>query len=151
MNTDTFLSERLAVIATIDPDVTAAGTVITDEIDMSKYRRVMFIVMAGTLGSSATLDFSVKGGASSNAGSHSTAITGKSITQLTQAGTDESDRQAIVEVSATEVRAQSLRYIEGSLVVATASSDAAVIVLGEPAHALPATEIDLASVAEIVT
>jgi hypothetical protein len=143
------LTERLAVIGTVDPDANTAATYNTDEINMKNFTRVIFIVMAGALGTSATVDFSVSGGASSNAGSHATAVTGKAITQLTEAGGD-SDKQAIVEVTAEECAAQGLQYIEGALVVATATSDCAVIVLGEPAHYSNAPDVDLASVAEIV-
>jgi hypothetical protein len=144
----TKFSDDWAVVATIDPDANAAGTLTTDEIDMSKYQAVAFVVMAGALGTSATLDFSVKGGASSNAGSHATAVTGKAITQLTQAGSDD-DKQVIVEVTGEEVGAQGLRYIEGSLVTATATSDSGVLVLGKPKFG-PAHDYDLASVDEIV-
>lgn len=145
-----YFSDEWAIIGTVDPDANAAGTVTTDEIDMSKWERVAFIVMAGALGTNATVDFAVKGGATSSAGSQATAITGKAITQLTEAGTD-SDKQAVVEVSADEVAAQALRYIEGSLVTATATSDSGVLVLGRPRHYGPASDADLASVDEIVT
>jgi hypothetical protein len=49
------LSERLAVVATVDPDVLTAAAHTTDEIDMQKWERVLFIIQAGTLGSSATV------------------------------------------------------------------------------------------------
>lgn len=145
------LSERLAIIGTIEPDVTTASTVTTDEIDMRKFERVMFIGLLGTLGTSATVDFSVKGGASSNPASHSTVITGSAITQLTQAGTDASDKQFVVEVSAEQVAEQGLRYIEGSLVVGTATSDVGLVVLGLHKDYTPASDFDLASVAQIIS
>lgn len=144
------LTDFMALVAAIDPDAYAAGTVITDEIDMAVWEKVIFVVMAGTLGTSATVDFSVKGGASSNAGSHSTAVTGKAITQLTDAGSDD-DKQAIVEVSHQECGAQGLRYIEGSLVVAVATSDAGAVAFGVPRNYGPAHKLDLASVDEIVS
>ena len=144
------LSERLAVVATVDPDVLTAAAHTTDEIDMQKWERVLFIIQAGTLGSSATLDFVVNGGASSNAGSHSTAITGTAITQLTQAGSD-SDKQVLVEVSAEQVASQGLRYIEGVATVGTASSDGAIIVLGLHKDYSTAADYDLATVDEIIS
>lgn len=143
------LYERVALLATIDPEAQGASAVITDEIDMKYWREVMFIVMVGTLGASATVDFSVKGGASTNPGSHATAVTGKAITQLTQAGGD-SDKQVLLHITADELADQGLRFIEGTLTVATASCDVAVVAVGSRARYQPAQDYDLASVAEIV-
>lgn len=142
------LSEALAVVSCIDPDANTTGAITGDIIDMSKHARVMFVVMAGTLGSSATLDFQVFGSAASNMGSPG-ALTGKSITQLTEAGTD-SDKQAIVEVTAEEVISQGYRYVRGTLTVGVATSDAAVLALADHSRYSPASELDLSSVDEIV-
>lgn len=140
------LSEQLAVIATIDPDAYGTGNETSDVIDMQLHRRIMFIVQAGTLATNATLDFGVYGDTASG-GSYSTLITGKSITQLTEAGTD-SDKQVIVEVTSEEVIAQGLRYIRGSLTLGTAGGDVAVLALAGNSRYSPAT--DLTSVDEIV-
>jgi len=143
------LSEQLALCATIDPDAYAAATIVTDEIDMAKFSRVLFIILAGTPGTAATLTCTLKGGASSNAGSHSTTVTGKVTTALTQAGTD-ADKQVLLEVTAEEVAAQSLRYIELSCVLAVEAWDFGVVALGVPADYSNATSLDLATVDEIV-
>lgn len=143
------LSEQIGVVATIDPDAYGAATHSTDVIDMANLDRVLFIVMAGTLGSSATIDFSVKGDTASG-GSFTTALTDKAITQLTQAGTDD-DKQALVEVTGDEVLAQGFRYIRGDMVVGTATSDAGVIAIGGHRRYSPMTDHDLASVDEVVT
>lgn len=142
------LSEALAVVATIDPDAYGTGTQNTDVIDMRYHRRVIFIVMAGTLGSSATLDFAVKGDTASN-GSFTDTITGKSITQLTDGGTD-SDKQAIIEVTAEEAAAQGFRYLRGLATLGAATSDYGVVALAGHARYSPASEYDLATVDEIV-
>ncbi|MFQ5629667.1 MAG: hypothetical protein ACE5I1_12960, partial [bacterium] len=94
-------SEFAAVLGVIDPDATAAGTVTSDWCSMEKYRKMMAIVFAGTLGTSATLDAKLEQ-ASDSSGTGAKDISGKSITQLTQAGTD-SDKQAIIEVDAAEL------------------------------------------------
>lgn len=142
------IAEGFYVIGTIDPDANTTGTLTVDVIDMMHWEQVMFVVMAGDLGSSATLDFAVLGDVASG-GSFATALTGKAITQLTQAGSD-SDKQAIVRVSADEVAAQSLRYIRGLLTTGTATSDSAVIALGKPRHYAPATGRDLSTVDEVI-
>lgn len=141
-------SERVAVIGTIDPDAYTAAAYNTDVIDMQKFERVLFLVLAGDLGSSATLDFVVKGDAAAG-GSFTETVTGKVITQFTQAGTD-SDKQAIVEVTAAEARAQGFRYLRGTLTIGTATSDAGVVVLGFDPRFNPASRYNLATVDEIV-
>ena len=96
------LSDQLAVIATIDPASISPSTVTTDVIDLSRVRSVIFVVAAGTLGTSATLDFAVKGDSASG-GSFTTTVTGKTITQLTKAGSDD-NKQVIVEVNSWQNR-----------------------------------------------
>lgn len=139
--------ERMAVVSTIDPDAYGTGAQTGDVIDMLYWRRVLFVVLAGTLGSSATLDFAVYGDTASN-GSFSTLITGKSITQLTEAGTD-SDKQALLEVTAEEIAAQGFRYIRSTATLGAATSDYGVIALAEPAHGtIDLVSNDLATVDE---
>ena len=141
-------SERWAVVATIDPDVTAAGTVLSDSIDMANFEKLMIIGMAGTLGVNATFDLKATQ-ATTAAGTYKD-VTGKAITQLTQAGTDESDSQVIINLDPTDLDLDNdYRYIKASLTVGTATSDAGLVVLGL-AKSKPATTFDLASVAEVV-
>jgi hypothetical protein len=144
------LSEALAVVSCIDPDAYAASATpySGDVIDMDDHNRVMFIVQVGTMAGTSTVDFGVYGD-TSTAGSFTTLITGKSITQLTQAGTD-SDKQAIVEVTAEEVKAQGERYLKGKLTVGTAASDCATIAIAGESRFTPASGLDLSSVDEIV-
>lgn len=143
------LSEQLAVVATIDPDAYTTGAQNSDIIDMQMHRRVAFIVMAGALGTNATLDFKVQAGAASNL-SDAADMAGKAITQLTEAGTD-SDKQAIVEVTAEEVAALGARYIRGVATLGAATSDYGAIALAGFSRYSTADEHDLASVDEIIT
>ena len=143
------INERLALIGTIDPDAYSANTYTSDEINMADFKRVVFILSVGDLGSSATVDFEINGGASSNPGSLATLVTGKDATQLTQAGSD-SDKQVIIEVSAEEAAAQGLQYLEAEVIVGTAACDLGLIVLGEPAHYSDTAGLDLATVAEVI-
>ena len=142
------LSEQLAVVATIDPASLTANTYLTDAIDMKLHRRVLFIIAVGALTSSNTTDFSVVGDTASG-GSYATTITGKTITQLTKAGSDD-NKQVLVEVTAEEVAAQGLRYIKGSLVTAAAAALGCVVALADSTRYGPASDYDLASVDEIV-
>lgn len=138
-------SEKCAVVGTVDPDVLTATTHDTDVIDMSLFEEVMFVVMAGTLGSSATFDFDVVSDSASG-GSYTNTV--KSITQLTDAGSD-SDKQVVVNVRAEDLP-DGDRYIKGTVTVATASSDGGVVAIGLNPRYGPASDNDLASVDEIV-
>lgn len=142
------ISDNAVIVATIDPDAYTANTYITDGIDMSLWDKVLFIIAVGVFGTGATVDFTVKGDTASG-GSYTTTITGKAITQLTEAGTD-ADKQVIVEVTQAEVQAQSFHYIRGALVLGTEACDLAVIALGFGPNVAPATDNDLASVDEYI-
>ena len=149
MSSNERMSERLALVGTIDPDAYGTGAQTMDVIDMQHYRRVLFTVLAGTLGTSGTIDFAIYGDSGSN-GSFATLITGKEVTQITDAGTH-SDKQRQIEVTAEEVAAQGLRYLRASMTVGTATSDACAIAQAEGLRYRPASAYDLASVDEIIT
>ena len=141
-------SDRVAIVGVIDPDAYTASASFdkfTDAIDMSRWGRVAFVVAAGTIDATGTVDFKVTECATS--GGTYTDLSGKAITQL--AATDD-DEQKIVEVSADEL-GSGKRYLKGALKTATAASDAAVIAVGLDAREEPASDNDLASVSEIVT
>lgn len=142
--------EEFAIVATIDPDAYGTGDQTSDIIDMRYWREVSIDVYGGTLGTSATLDIAVSSSANSNMSSP-TVLTGKSITALTEAGTD-SDKQARVRVTAEEVAANGAehRYIQVTATLTAATSDYAVAVYGSPARYMPTENFDLASVDEQV-
>jgi len=144
-------SEQMAIVATIDPDAYGADTYVSDWIDIGKFKGgLMAIVMAGDLGTSATLDAKWRQ-ATSNAGANAKDFSpALSITQLTQAGTD-SDKQVILQVTADKCDlANGFRFVALSMTVAVATSDAGAIVIGLGADYGPADQYDLASVDEIV-
>lgn len=139
-------NSRLPLVGTVDPQSATAGDYATDVIDMSKYQKVVFYVLVGAMTTDGTLNFVVKGDSASG-GSFTTTVTGKSITQLTEAGTD-SNKQVVVEVTAEEAIMQDFRYVKGVLTTATAASLVAVAAVGVDARYSPAD--DLASVDEVV-
>ncbi len=133
------LTEALAVAADgIHSASQSTSEKLTEAIDLAKYPQVLFIVDSGTLGSSGTLDFQVKGSATS--GGSYTAISGTAITQLVKASND--NQYALVLVTAEKVQALGLgyRYVKGSLLPGTAASNSAVIALGVLARFQPETQ-----------
>lgn len=146
------LSERFALVGTIDPDAYVASTITSDWVDMGKFDRLMAVIYLGTLGASATIDAKLEQ-ATDGSGTSAKDITGKAITQLTQAGTDASDNQAIIDVKADELDKTTnpdFDFVRLSITVAVATSDVGGAVYGGNARNKPASDNDLASVAEIV-
>lgn len=121
------VEERALIAGAIDPDAYTNSTYDSGEIDVGQYEQLMFIGCAGTLGSSASITFSVVGSATS--GGSLTAVTGKANAALTQAGTD-SDKQAIINLRGSDLLEQGFRYVKGRMVVGTAASDGALLILG---------------------
>lgn len=148
MNPNILPSNEAVLAGIIDPDAYAASTVTSGWVSLVTYEAIQAIVMAGTLGSSATIDAKLEQ-ASNSGGTGAKDITGKSITQLTQAGTD-SDKQAIINCRSDELDvANGFTHVRLSMTIGTATSDAGGLILGHYARYQPAT--DLASVDEVVS
>lgn len=147
----TLPSERIAVLDVIDPDVNAAGTLTTAWIDMADFDSVMAVVMVGTLGTSATIDAKFQQ-ASDASGTGAKDVAGSAITQITQAGSDQSDTQAVIELNAEDLDlANSFTHVRLSMTTAAATSDSGAILLGVDPRYGPASDHDATSVGEIVT
>ena len=151
MNTNALPSERVALLGTVDPDVLTATAHTSDYVDAGSFESIMAVIMAGTLGSSATFDAKLVQ-ATDSSGTGSKDISGKAITQLTQAGTDESDKQAIINVRSEELDLDNgFDHVALTITVGTASSDGGGALFGLNPRYGPASDNDLASVAEIVS
>lgn len=143
-------SEVAAVVGVIDPDAYAASTVVSAFVDMKNFDQVLAIVSAGTLTASSTLDAKLEQ-ATDAAGTGVKDVTGKAITQLTQAGGD-SDKQALINLRAEETDIEGgFSFVRLSMTLtAGTGGDAGGLLLGMGASYGPANDFDLASVAEIV-
>lgn len=139
------MGERLPIVGVINPASISASTVLTGAIDMKNFRRVTFYIVTGVLGASATVDFKVT--ASLTSGGTYVDVTGRAITQIVKASGD--NVQVALEVTAEQVAAQSLRFIKGSLTIATAASIVGVLAIADGLRYSDASENDLATVAQI--
>lgn len=153
---NTLGSEDFAVLATIDPDAYGQGAQNSDWVDMAKFDQIMAIVMVGTMGTTALVDFKLQQ-ATTSGGAGAKDITGKAITQLTQASPDDSDKQAIVCVRADELDLDNnFAFVRAVMTIGdtasppVASVDSGAVLLAFGARYGPAYDNDLASVAEIV-
>ena len=143
------LTEQLALVGCIDPDVYNTGTQATDVIDMALHYRCFFTVMAGDLGNAGTLDFTVQE-SPTGVGAWTALAPVKSITQLTAVGGDD-DSQALVEVLDDEMNTNNLdRYLRGVMTVSGNAVDAGVVAFANRCRYKPSILQDLASVVEIV-
>lgn len=142
-------SDQVAVVGNIDPDAYAAGTVTTGWVSAKNFDAFMAIVQAGDLGASATLDAKLEQ-ATDGSGTGAKDITGKAITQLTKAGSDD-NKQAVINLRTEELDVTNgFDFVRLSMTVATATSDAGGILLGMVARYGPASDNDASTVDEIV-
>lgn len=149
MEPNSLPSERAAVVGVIDPDAYTNAEYKTAFVPVSKFRRLMAVIMVGTLGSSATVDAKLQR-ATDAAGTSAEDITGTGITQLTQAGTD-SDKQVIINYDTAGEEGNAKNYIGLSVTIGVAASDMGALLLGFDAMQAPASDNDLASVDQILS
>lgn len=142
-------SDIMALVGAIDPDVTAAGSVSTGWVDAADFEMFTAMVMAGALGSSATVDAKIEQ-ATDSSGTGAKDVAGKAITQLTEAGSDD-DKQAFIEVCGEDLDVDNdFNHIRLTVTVAVATSDVGGALFGINARYGPASDQDAASVAEYV-
>ncbi len=142
-------SEQSAVLACIDPDAYTAATYFTGWVSMALWDTLQAIVMAGDLGASATLDAKLTA-ATDSSGTGPTDITGATITQMTQAGTD-SNKQGIINLRTDSLAGQGFTHVRLSMTVGTATSDAGALLLGFGPKYAPASDNDSTAVDSITT
>lgn len=147
-NVNVLPSNQAVLAAVIDPDALTAGDHSSGWVHMGTYEAIQAIAFAGTLGSSATFDAKLEQ-ATDGSGTGVKDITGKAITQLTQAGTD-SDKQAIINCRSEELDvANGFDYVRLTITVGTATSDGGGCILGHYARYQPAA--DVSTVDEVVS
>lgn len=129
-------SDLATLVGVVDPDANSAGDHSTDWINLKNWGGVQGIVLAGVLGTGATLDAKFEQ-AKDGAGTDAKDVEGKLITQLVKASNG--DEQAVIEVRGDELDADNgFTHVRLTLTVGTATSDCAAVVLGHQARYAPA-------------
>lgn len=142
-------SEVAAVIGRLDPVSQAAATVVSTYVDMQKFKKAMFILSVGALGASATVDAKLRQ-ATDSSGTGVKDISGTSMVQLTQAGTD-SNKQVVFNLDAAQLDvANEFDFATLSVTISVAACLISVIVIGIEPRFGPASDNDLSTVDEIV-
>ncbi len=144
------LVHAVAVLGAIDPDAYGTGTYTTGWISAAEFQNFMAIVAAGTLGSSATIDAKIEQ-ATNGSGAGAKDLSGAAITQLTQAGSNDSDKQAVISFAADDLDIENaFTHFRLSMTVGTATSDAGAMVIGSDVRVGKASDSDASTVAEVV-
>jgi hypothetical protein len=145
--TNVLASELARVVGVVDPDANGAGALSTGWIAMKDYDAILAILMIGTFVATGLADMKLEQ-ATDGSGTGVKDITGKAITQLTQAGSDD-DKQALINCRADELDIDNdFTHVRATFTLTTAGADSGVIVLGLGARYSEVA--DLASVDEII-
>jgi hypothetical protein len=142
-------SELFAVLATIDPASLAVGTATTGWISVANFHALVASIETGALGTSATLDAKLQQALDSS-GTSAKDITGKAITQLTQAGGG-SAKQVLLNVKPEELdTVNGFGFVRLSITVGVAASLASAQLLGVNPRYATADAFNQAAVAQII-
>lgn len=148
-------SEHVGVVAVCKPDATGAGNVDSGWVAVKDWLKFMAVLSIGDLGSSATILLKLQQ-ASDSSGTGAEDITGKVTATYTQAGTDYSNKQAIINLAPEECVGAALSFKSGTathirmrMTVATATSDATAILLGFGPRVQASDAIDSANVVAV--
>lgn len=143
-------SDRVAVLTALDPISQSAAARSTGWVSMANWRTAMAVIQAGALGTSATLDAKIEQ-ATSSGGAGAKDITGKAITQLTKAGSDD-NKQAIINLRQDDLDMNGgFTHVRLTLTVGTAASLTSGLLLGFDAANGWASANDATTVDEIVS
>jgi hypothetical protein len=146
MNPNIKPSEQATVAAVINPQ-SANSAQSSGWVSMATYEAIQALVVAGALGASATVDAKLQQ-AQDASGTGAKDITGKAITQLTKAGSDD-NKQAIINCYAQDLDVSGgFTHVRLTITPATAACLIAGVVLGHYARYQPAAAA--ASVDEVV-
>jgi hypothetical protein len=148
MNPNLKPSQRAGIVGVIDPQSSSTAKT-SGWIDAAKFNNFLAIIQVGVLGASATVDAKIQQ-ATDSSGTGAKDITGKLITQLTKAGTDDS-KQVEINLKQDDLDVtNSFNYFQLSVTPATAASLISAVVLGFDARYGPASDFDATTVDEIV-
>lgn len=125
MFTNALPSELIDVVAALDPDAYGAAAVSSGYADMSDYEALLAVALVGDFVSTGKYDLKLQSNTAASGGSD---VSGKAITQLTQAGTD-SNKQALINLRGEELT-EGHRYVKMVRTLTDAGADSATLLLG---------------------
>jgi hypothetical protein len=148
MNPNVKLTEKVAIMATLDPASVAASTVVSTWVPMTNVQSLLALINTGVLGASATIDAKLRQ-ATDNTGAGAKDITGKAIVQIVKASGD--NKQALIECRADDLDTNSsFTHVALSVTVGTAASIFGATLIGGNARFMPASAFNQAAVVQSV-
>lgn len=141
-------SQRAAIVGVINPQSSSSAQS-SGWIDATTFFNFMAVILAGAIGSSATIDAKLEQATASD-GTGAKDVTGKAITQLTKAGTDD-NKQALINLKQEDLDfANGFKFFRLKITPATAASLISGVVMGFDPRYGAASDNDAATVDEIV-
>jgi hypothetical protein len=142
------ISERMALLATLEPVSQAAATVVTTYVPASNFATLMAVLQTGVLGTAATVDAKLRQAVDSS-GTSVKDITGKAVTQIVKATGDA--KQVIINLKTADLDVEGgFAYVCLSVTVGTAASLISAQLWGCDARFDPASAFNQAGVAQVV-
>jgi hypothetical protein len=140
------LTEQIALVGRVSPQLIDNNTGDTAWVDISKFRRVAFLLLLGA--TDITVDFKLRS-ATDSSGTSAADISGYAITQFS--ATDD-NKEAWIEIDENKMAALGRRYVSARVTVGdgTLGGNVAVAALAGVARYEPASDNDLATVAQII-
>ncbi len=132
-------SDKLTLLAVLDPISQGAATVTTAWVSMATFENMVAVIHSGVLGASATLDAKLQQ-AQDGSGTGAKDITGKALVQLTKAASKD-NKQAFINLRSEELDVNGgFSYVRLSVTVAVAASLISAELYGLDARYQPATQ-----------
>ena len=142
-------SDVRTILGVIDPEAQGAATVRSDWVSMKDFNVAVATICVGEMAASSTVDAKFEQ-ATDSSGTGAKDVTGKAITQMTQAGSDD-DKQREIEICGEDLDVDNdFTHVRLSMTVAAAASDICGIVQGFGPRYGPASDKKLASLDEII-
>lgn len=142
-------TDNLSLPGVINPGSQGAGTVNSGWVSLADLNTVIATIFVGTMAAGATLDAKIEQ-ATDAAGTGAKDVTGKAITQMTQAGGD-SDKQRVIEVDGEDLDVDNdFTHVRLAVTVAVAAVDLSAAVQGVDERFGGAQKHNLASLDEII-
>ena len=136
-------TEQVAFLDRMDPDSFDPAVYDTGNNLMQQYHRMVVILMVGDMDQGASVDLKLEQATGSGAGTRKD-ISGKSITTLTQAGSDD-NKVVVIELRSEELDVDGgFDWVNAELTVADAAVELALLMLGtEPRYPpVPTTTLE---------
>ncbi len=142
-------SERLAVLASIDPSNQAAGVAASSWVALNAHHTLLAMIETGAMANGSTVDAKLQQSTDA-AGTGAKDIAGKAITQLAQASNG-ANRQALINLRPEELDVNGgFAYVRVAVTVASAAAQTAAQLLGIDPRFAPAEGANQAAVAQVV-